>query len=158
LSASTNLLNYFSNGLAQYATHEHSIREHMKAIRTREESLDELKRRRKALLSKADTAEKKLSKMSPEHKNLAQQTDTLNRLREEIRMMDSEIMTEEAALGDFKRSKTRALMGLKFGGLLECCEKGTVGGQIMPYSSNSPMILGCRGIWKISSNGMCCAE
>ncbi|KAK7036446.1 hypothetical protein VNI00_011643 [Paramarasmius palmivorus] len=129
LSASTNLLNYFSNALAQYATHEHSIREHMKAIRTREESLDELKRRRKALLSKADTAEKKLSKMSPEHKNLAQQMDTLNRLREEIRMMDSEIMTEEAALGDFKRSKTRALMGLKFGGLLECCEKGTVAGE-----------------------------
>ncbi|ESK97386.1 hypothetical protein Moror_17817 [Moniliophthora roreri MCA 2997] len=129
LSASTNLLNYFSNALAQYATHEHSIREHLKAIRTREENLDELKRRRKALHSKADAAEKKLSRMSPEHKNLSLQTDTLNRLREEIRMMDSEIMTEEAALGDFKRSKTRALLGLKFGGLLECCEKGTIAGE-----------------------------
>jgi uncharacterized protein (DUF2342 family) len=98
----------------------------MKAIRTREEELDELKRRRKALISKADTAEKKLSKMSPENKNLQTQTQTLNGLQEEIRMMDSQIMSDEAALGDMKRSKTRAFLGLKFGGLLECCEKGAV--------------------------------
>ncbi|KAG7091158.1 hypothetical protein E1B28_010211 [Marasmius oreades] len=129
LSASTNLLNYFSNALSQFATHEHTIREHMKAIRTREENLDELKRRRRALVSKADTAEKKLSKMSPEHKNLHAQMDTLNRLRDEIRTMDSEIMSEEAALGDFKRSEMRTLLGLKFGGLLECCEKGTIAGE-----------------------------
>ncbi|KAF9268545.1 hypothetical protein L218DRAFT_940448 [Marasmius fiardii PR-910] len=129
LSASTNLLNYFSNALSQFATHEHTIREHMKAIRTREENLDELKRRRRALVSKADAAEKKLSKMSPEHKNLHAQMDTLNRLRDEIRMMDSEIMSEESALGDFKRSEMRTLLGLKFGGLLECCEKGTIAGE-----------------------------
>lgn len=102
------------------------MRDQLKAIRTREESWDDLKRRRRTVLRKADDAEKKLSKMNPEHKNLVMQTDTLNRLREEIRMMDSEIMTEEAALGDFKRTATRMWMGLKFGGLLECCEKGTV--------------------------------
>lgn len=101
----------------------------MKGIRSREEALDELKRRRKALISKADTAEKKLSKMSPEHKNLGVQTDTLNRLRDEIRSMDSEIMSDEASLGDYKRSRTKAWMGLKFGGLLECCEKGTIIGE-----------------------------
>ncbi|KAJ8080852.1 hypothetical protein PM082_017687 [Marasmius tenuissimus] len=129
LSASTNLLHHFANALSQYATHENTIREHMKSIRTREEALDELKRRRRALVTKADTAERKLSKMSPEHKNLHSQTDTLNRLRDEIRSMDSEIMTEEAALGDFKRSKMKIMLGLKFGALLEACEKGTVAGE-----------------------------
>lgn len=100
--------------------------QHLKSIRTREENLDDLKRRRKATAVKADSAEKKLAKMSPEHKNLAMQMDTLNQLRDQIRSMDSEIMTEEAAIGDFKRAASRGFMGLKFGGLLECCEKGTV--------------------------------
>ncbi|GAW06946.1 hypothetical protein LENED_008905 [Lentinula edodes] len=129
LSASTNILTQFAAALSNYASHEHAIRDHMKGIRSREEALDELKRRRKALISKADTAEKKLSKMSPEHKNLGVQTDTLNRLRDEIRSMDSEIMSDEASLGDYKRSRTKAWMGLKFGGLLECCEKGTIIGE-----------------------------
>lgn len=40
--------------------------------------------------------------------------------------MDSEIMAEEANLGDFKRATVRQWMGTKFGSLLECCEKGTV--------------------------------
>ncbi|KAJ6607663.1 hypothetical protein B0H10DRAFT_2227574 [Mycena sp. CBHHK59/15] len=94
---------------------------HLKSIRTREEALDELKRRRKATAAKADAAERKLNKMGPEHKNLAGQTDVLGGLREMIRGMDGEIMNEEAALGDFKRHSARALMGLKFGGLREAC-------------------------------------
>lgn len=102
------------------------MREQLKVVRTREENLDELKRRRRNVASKADSAEKKLQRMGPEHKNLMQQTEQLNRLREEIRGLDSEIMREEAAIGDFKRSATRAWLGLKFGGLLECCEKGVV--------------------------------
>lgn len=126
LSASTTLLNQFSAALSQYATHGHVIRDQLKSIRTREESLDELKRRRRTLMRKAEDAEKKLSKMNPEHKNLNMQTDLLNRLRDEIRLMDSDIMSEEAALGDFKRTGSRLWVGLKFSGLLECCEKGTV--------------------------------
>ncbi|THV06750.1 hypothetical protein K435DRAFT_743288 [Dendrothele bispora CBS 962.96] len=129
LSAASNLLNHFSTALSQYASHEHGIREQMKGIRTREEELDELKRRRKTLIGKADAAEKKLSRMSPEHKNLHAQTTTLNSLQEEIRNMDSQILSDEAALGDMKRSKTRAFLGLKFGGLLECCEKGAIAGE-----------------------------
>ncbi|KAJ3827812.1 hypothetical protein F5880DRAFT_1699068 [Lentinula raphanica] len=129
LSASTNLLTQYAAALSNYASHEHAIRDHMKGIRSREEALDELKRRRKALISKADAAEKKLSKMSPEHKNLGMQTETLNRLRDEIRSMDSEIMSDEASLSDYKRAKTKSWMGLKFGGLLECCEKGTIIGE-----------------------------
>ena len=105
------------------------VREHMKAIRTREEDLDDLKRRRKSVAAKADSAERKLNKMSPEHKNLAMQTELLNRLRDEIRQLDTEIMTEEARLGDFKRSTTRSLMGLKFGGLQELSAKGTIVGD-----------------------------
>jgi len=35
-------------------------------------------------------------------------------------------MVEEAALGDFKPSATKTFMGLKFGGLLECCQKELV--------------------------------
>ena len=98
----------------------------MKAVRSREEALDEMKRRRKSIFNDAEAAERKLSKMNPDNKNLQQQTDLLNRLRDEIRAMDTDIMTEEARLGDFKRTSTRNWMGLKFGGLLECCEKGAV--------------------------------
>ncbi|TRM59779.1 Eisosome component PIL1-domain-containing protein [Schizophyllum amplum] len=126
LGASTNLLSHFSAGLSQYASHEHAIRDHMKSIRTKEEALDDLKRRRKAVVSRADAAEKKLNKMGPEHKNLAMQTEQLNRLRDEIRGMDFDIMRDEAELGDAKRSVTKAWMALKFGGLQECCERGAI--------------------------------
>ena len=101
----------------------------MKSIRSREEGLDELKRRRKAVAAKADSAEKKLNKMSPDHKNLTMQSDMLHRLRDEIRQLDTEIMTEEARLGDFKRSTTRTFMGLKFGGMLELSERGLIVGD-----------------------------
>ncbi|KAJ7607143.1 hypothetical protein FB45DRAFT_764482 [Roridomyces roridus] len=126
LGASTTVLAHFSAALSGYAAREHSIRDHLKAIRTREETLDELKRRRKATLARADSAEKKLSKMGPEHKNLAAQTDILNGLQAQIRQMDGDIMNEEASLGDFKRTSARDAMGLKFGGLMEVCEKGCV--------------------------------
>jgi hypothetical protein len=75
---------------------------------------------------KADDADKKLGKMGSEHKHLQMQTDLLNKLNGEIRAIDGEIMSEEAALADFKRSTIRVVMGLKFGGLVECCEKGVV--------------------------------
>ena len=64
--------------------------------------------------------------MDPQHKNYPIQTDALNTLRQNLREMDFEIKSEEAALGDFKRTATKLWMGLKFGGLLECCEKGVV--------------------------------
>lgn len=105
----------------------------MKAVRSREESLDELKRRRRAVGAKADSAEKKLNKMSPENKNLSQQTDLLQTLQNEIRGLDSEIMTEESRLSDFKRIETKNWMALKFGGLLELSEKGAVSGFLMIY-------------------------
>jgi hypothetical protein len=43
-----------------------------------------------------------------------------------MRQLDSEIMTEEARLGDYKRQITKTFMTLKLGGLLEFAEKVTV--------------------------------
>ncbi|TFY82380.1 hypothetical protein EWM64_g1634 [Hericium alpestre] len=129
LNASTLILSHFSSALLKFASHEQAMRDHMKAVRSREENLDALRHRKKSMMSKADSAEKKLNKMSPEHKNLHAQTESLNRLQDEIRQLDSEIMTEEASLGDFKRSSTKTWMTLKFGGLQECCEKGVIVGD-----------------------------
>ena len=105
----------------------------MKAVRTREEGLDDLRRRRRRLGSSAESAEKKLSKMSSEHKSFGTQTETLNRLREEIRSMDGDIVREEAALGDLKRKCSKNWMTLKFGGLVECCEKGIVRAYLLAF-------------------------
>ena len=102
------------------------MRDQLKAIRTKEESLDDLERRRRTILRKAEDAEKKLSKMAPDNKSFTMQTDTLNRLRDDIQALNLDIMTEEAALDKFKRSATKVWMGLKFGGLVECCQKGKV--------------------------------
>jgi hypothetical protein len=120
------MLELFSGALTQYSAHEQTIRDHMKAVRTREEQLDELRKHRKAVGNRTESAEKKLSRMGSEHKNLAMQTDLLAQLKDQIRTLDTEIITEEAAIGDFKRRTTREWMALKFGGLVECTEKGTV--------------------------------
>jgi hypothetical protein len=61
-----------------------------------------------------------------QNKNLPAQTELLSKLRDEIRALDTEIMVEEARLGDFKRLSTRNFMTLKLGGLLEFGEKATV--------------------------------
>lgn len=116
----------FTESLNVYANYEATIRGHMKAVRTREEKLEELKQRRKALGSRADSADKKLAKMNPEHKQLQAQKELLMRLQEEMRNMDAEIMNQEANLLDFKRYSAKTFMGLKFGGLQELCEKGIV--------------------------------
>lgn len=110
----------------EYASHGDFMRKQLKVIRTKEESLDNLKRCRRNARRKAKDVDKKLSKMGPVHKNLAAQKESLVHLQEEIRKMDSGITLEEAALSDFKRTATKAWMGLKFGGLVECCQKGTV--------------------------------
>ncbi|KAJ8593333.1 hypothetical protein M405DRAFT_609905 [Rhizopogon salebrosus TDB-379] len=130
LSASTTLLLNFSAALSAYASTHHGIRDTMKSLRTREEALDDLRRRRRRVGTAAESAEKKLNKMSPEHKNLTSQTDALNRLHEDMRTMDGDIIREEAELGDFKRRCAKSWMQAKFGGLAECCEKGVIVGDI----------------------------
>jgi len=98
----------------------------MKAVRTQEESLDRLKTRRKAVASKADSAERKLNKMDSTHKDALAQSNVLEQFRDTIRELDAEIFTGEAKLGDLKRTATKAWMILKFSGLEECCRKGLV--------------------------------
>ena len=151
LSASSSLLKIFSSALLEYASHGDFMRKQLKVIRTKEESLDNLKRCRRNARRKAKTLDKKLSKMAPDSKNLATQKESLVHLQEEIQKMDSGIMLEETALSDFKRSATKAWMGLKFGGLVECCQKGTVRNLV---SSLVPILftslnLDCGRIWKI---------
>jgi predicted RNase H-like nuclease (RuvC/YqgF family) len=119
-------LRLFSTALAQYAVRGHSMRDILKTVRTREEELDELRKQRKSVGNKAEASDKKLSRMSTENKNYAMQTEQLDRLTAEIRQLDAEILTQEAAISDFKRKSAREWMSLKFGGLVECTEKGTV--------------------------------
>ena len=83
-------------------------------------------RRRKSLTSKADSLDEELNKMGPEDSRLRLRTDLLTGLREQIHTLDLEIMNEKAKLGDFKRTKAREWMGILFGALLECSQKGTV--------------------------------
>ena len=74
---------------------------------------------------------------------LARNPAVQQRLRDEIRQMDSDILAEEANLGDYKRATVRSWMGRKFGGLLECCEKGSV----RPF----PLIIVYRAMYRHGS-------
>lgn len=73
--------------MQRFGEHEASIRGHYKAIRTKDEEFEELKKRRRAVGRNAETAERKLQKMGPENKNLPSQTELLERLREEMRQV-----------------------------------------------------------------------
>ncbi|KAJ1299336.1 hypothetical protein OPQ81_004997 [Rhizoctonia solani] len=130
LTHSTNLLAQFSAALTQFASYEEQIRAQMKSIRSREESLDEMKRRKRTVDHKADSADKKLAKMSAEHKSRMAQVELLNELKEEGRRLEIDIVNEEAAIGDFKRRTARAFLGLKFAGMAELAEKATIIGDL----------------------------
>lgn len=128
---------HFAGALNHFSNIEGSIREQMKAVRTREENLDEMKRRRRTLGSRAEDAERKLSKMNPENKNLQSQTAILAQLRDEIRILDTEIMNEETGIGDFKRQSLKAWLGNKFGGIQDFSEKGLVSSPHCDSTSNT---------------------
>jgi len=77
-------------------------------------------------MSKADSTDKKLNKMSPDDKDFQQQTVILMSLREQIRIIGVNILYEEASLSDWKRVQAKEWMVVLFGGLLECSAKGAV--------------------------------
>jgi len=77
-------------------------------------------------MSKADSTDKKVSKMSTGDKNFSQQTGVLTGLREQINTLDAEIIDEEASLYDAKRDKAREWMGILLNGLLESSATGAV--------------------------------
>jgi hypothetical protein len=55
-----------------------------------------------------------------------QKANPLIFLREDIRTIHNKTVNEEASLDGWKRIKAREWMGILFGGLLECSEKGAV--------------------------------
>lgn len=103
LTHSTTLLSQLSVALRTFAQYESSMRTCFKRIREREELLEEQRRKRRTVGQKAESAERKLAKMGPENKQLPQQTELLESLRNQMRQMDSEIINDEAKNGDFKR-------------------------------------------------------
>ncbi|KAG1780056.1 hypothetical protein EV702DRAFT_947755, partial [Suillus placidus] len=54
------------------------------------------------------------------------QMDALNISCEDMRNLDAKIAHEQSTIVAFKRKCTKNWLTLKFGGLAECCEKGTV--------------------------------
>ncbi|CAK9782025.1 hypothetical protein CC85DRAFT_330599 [Cutaneotrichosporon oleaginosum] len=130
LSHSSTLLNQLSAAFRAFASHEASMRVCFKKVRAREEALDEMRRRRRTTGTKAEAAERKLAKMGPENKQLPAQTDLLERLRQEMRQMDADIVHEETKLGDFKRQTVKEAMSYKFGGLEELGEKMCIIGEL----------------------------
>ncbi|OCH90047.1 hypothetical protein OBBRIDRAFT_835329 [Obba rivulosa] len=129
LSASAELYLLFATALSHFANHEATVRGHMKAVRSHEENLNELRKRRKSLAAKAGSAERRLEKMNLDNNGFLAQTELLSNLREEIRIMDADIRAEEASLNDFKHLKAKAWMELKFEGLLTCSQKGVIVGE-----------------------------
>ena len=123
----------------------------MKSIRAREEHLDDLRRRRKELSSNTDNTERKLSKMGADNKNLLAQKNHLRQLREEIRILDTDIMEKNASLRDYKRSTAKAWLGIKFGALLECCEKGVVRIQVGPLGGKFTITADYRQARKVGN-------
>ncbi|KIM21000.1 hypothetical protein M408DRAFT_81178 [Serendipita vermifera MAFF 305830] len=65
-SGSMIISTHIISALNTFAEHESNIRSQLKDVRTKEEQLDELRRRRKAVASKLEAQERRLSKMGSE--------------------------------------------------------------------------------------------
>lgn len=130
LAHASSILGHLSAAFAKYADHEAEVRSLWKGIRTKEEELEDLIKKRKSVGSRAEKEEKKLAKMGQENKNLMSQTELLQSLRDQMKTMDTDILTDEAKLGDYKRRSMKAALGLKFGGCLELAEKATIVGEL----------------------------
>ncbi|CDZ97696.1 Eisosome component PIL1/LSP1 [Phaffia rhodozyma] len=129
-SKAADMLDLVANGFEKFADRQVGIRSLWKEIRLMEETLDDTKKKRKAVGSRSEREEKKLVKMSSENKNLPMQTELMQSLRDEMRELDTEIMNTEASLSDFKRKATKDALSIKFGGLLELAEKMTIVGEL----------------------------
>ena len=126
MNSSRTLLAHFSGALNRYSSIQNVVRDNMKAVRTREEFLVDLRRRRRRTAASVETIKRKLTRMNQEHKAFGAQMYALNLACEDVRDLDAKIAHEESTIGIFKRKCTMNWMVLKFGGLAECCEKGMV--------------------------------
>jgi DNA repair ATPase RecN len=102
------LANDLAKAEEEYADHLSNFRMYFKQLRTREERFSQLKKNKDSLQGKIDAAEKKLAKMSPEHKDLATLSQKLADLRNEMVGMEHSVMNEEAAIGDNRRQTARS--------------------------------------------------
>lgn len=100
------------------------------ALNRREESLDDLQRRRRRIAASVESIKKKLTRMNRETKAFSVQMDALSISCEDMRDLDAKIAQEQSTMAAFKRKCTRNWLTLKFGGLSECCEKGMIVGEI----------------------------
>jgi DNA repair ATPase RecN len=97
----------------EYAEHLNSYRLYFKGLRDREEKFSALKKNKHALQGRIDSTEKKLAKMSPENKELANTQNRLMELRNEMSGMEYAVMNEESALSDHRRQTARAAVNHK---------------------------------------------
>ncbi|SJX66385.1 related to LSP1-primary component of eisosomes [Sporisorium reilianum f. sp. reilianum] len=124
------LYDHYAASQNRLNSHLSTVRLHFKSIRTREESLANLKSRKRSLGSDIEKVERKLAKMGPENKELMKVTSQLKDMRGEMEGLHIEVMNEEAAIGDFKRRTVREALGIKSGALLEMAEKLTIVAEI----------------------------
>jgi hypothetical protein len=118
ISECSRLLNHWISSFASFAVHIAYIRECLETLRTREEALEDMYRRRESLDSKAESAWKKAGGLGDHPLFMG--------LSNELHAFDIKIANEKANLGDWKRIKGREWVGVLFGSLLECSERGTV--------------------------------
>ncbi|KAG1874920.1 hypothetical protein F4604DRAFT_1762948 [Suillus subluteus] len=130
LNSSRTLLAHFSGALNRYSSIQKIVRDNMKAVRTREESLDELQKRRRRTAASVESIKKKLTRTNQETKAFGAQMDALNTSCEDMRHLDAKIAHERSMIVVFKRKCTKNWLTLKFGGLAEFCETGMIVGEI----------------------------
>lgn len=124
------LANDLAKAEEEYADHLANFRMYFKQLRTREEKFSQLKKNKDTLQGKIDSAEKKLSKMSPEHKDLATWTQKLSDLRNEMVGMENSVFNEEAAIGDYRRQTARSAVSHQLAALCQLGEKMTIIGEL----------------------------
>lgn len=129
-NASLLLSTHIAAAFNTFADHELAIRAQLKDVRTKEEQLDELRRRRKTVAGKLEAQERKLSKMGPENKGLSLANEQLVSLQNELRHLDTSILVDMSRLSDYKRRILRSILTLKYGGLVELSEKLTIIGDL----------------------------
>ncbi|KAG9051823.1 hypothetical protein FS842_010979, partial [Serendipita sp. 407] len=129
-NAAMMISSHISSAFNVFADHELNIRAQLKEVRTKEEQLDELRKRRRTVVGKLDAQEKKLSKMGPENKGLVLANEQLGAIQNELRQLDTSILVDMARLSDYKRQAMRSVLTLKFGGLAELGETLTIIGEL----------------------------
>ncbi|EPS94308.1 hypothetical protein FOMPIDRAFT_1055180 [Fomitopsis schrenkii] len=110
-------------------------------MRTSKEHVDAPWRCRKSLSSDADYAERKLSKMGPDNKNLQAQMDHTNNLRRDPILGMDIISAEEVNLGDYKRPTAKMWLAIMTdsGMLRQGNSASTARNAARPYGCDASM-------------------